>query len=269
VAFIEMDDGVQIHVEDAGTGRPIVFLHGWPVSSRMFEYQFLHLVPKGYRCVGIDLRGFGRSQKPWGDYDYDVFADDVRQVLKALELKDVTLAGFSMGGAIALHYMARHKGKRVARLALLGAAAPSFTRREGYPHGLEKSQVDEFIRAALADRPQMLANFGGIFFHRQDRISKPLADWFHGLALEAMPHATVDCLRALRDSDLRPDMAKVAVPTAIFHGIHDQICPFGFADAMYQGIKGARLIRFEESGHGLFVDEMDKLNEELGTFAAG
>ena len=135
--FIEVEPNVHLHIRDWGKGKTIVFIPGWPLSHEMFEYQFINLVKQGYRCVGITLRGFGKSSKPWGDYHYDIFADDIKKVLEILDLNDVTLAGHSMGGAISLHYVAQHKSARVAKLALFGAAAPCFTKKPGFPYGLE------------------------------------------------------------------------------------------------------------------------------------
>ena len=131
--FIEVEPKVSLNIWDWGKGKTIVFIPGWPLSHEMFEYQFTHLAQKGYRCIGITLRGFGKSSKPWGEYNYDIFADDIKKVLQILDLRDVTLAGHSMGGAVALHYISRHKSERVARLGLFGAAAPSFTRRPDFP----------------------------------------------------------------------------------------------------------------------------------------
>lgn len=264
--FIEVEPGVRVYVEDTGVGTPVFFVHGWPVSQKMFEYQFSQFHRNGYRCIGIDLRGFGRSDKPYGEYSYDVFADDVHKVLEELNLRDITLAGFSMGGAIALHYVARHHGDRVARLALLAAAAPSFTRRKGFPYGLERSVVDGLIDACEANRPEMLAEFGKIFFYRADSVRHRFADWFFGLGLEASHQATVSCLEVLRDGDLRSDMAKVKVPTLILHGVEDRVCLFPLAEQMHAGIGGSQLVRFEKSGHGLFFDERPKFNEELTRF---
>lgn len=258
--------GVNVHVEDVGEGTPIVLLHGWPVNHRMFEYQMNWLPEHGYRVIGIDLRGYGASDKPWKGYDYDTMADDVRAVLGAMDLRDVVLGGFSMGGAIAIRYMARHDGDRVSKLALFGAAAPSFTQREGFPHNLDGATVDEFVAACRTDRPALLADFGGMFFDESTEISPKFEDWFHGLGMEAAGHSTAASLLALRDEDLRDDLGKISVPTAIFHGVNDQICSFELAEAMHAGIEGSSLTRFEKSGHGLFYDELEKFNQELRGF---
>lgn len=265
MSYVEVEPGVKVFVQDWGSGKPIVFIHGWPLSHRMFEYQFTQLPKLGYRCIGIDLRGYGQSDKPWGDYNYNVFADDVKKVLEALDLRDVTLAGFSMGGAVTIHYMARHAGDRVAKVALFGAAAPCLTKKPDFPQGLDNAPYDDFIKACYTDRAQMNVDFGNVTFHKP--LSPKLNDWFVNLGMEASAHATAMSVVALRDSDLRPDLAKIVVPTAIFHGVHDKVAPFGItAEVNHQGINGSKLIRFENSGHGLFYDEKDKFNEELMRF---
>jgi len=267
--YLDVGSGVYLHLRDWGQGQPIVLIHGWPLSLEMYEYQFTQLPARGFRCIGVSLRGFGKSSQPWGEYDYDVFADDIKKVLERLDLRGVTLGGFSMGGAIVLHYMARHRGERVSRLALFAAAAPSWTKREGFPYGIEASEVDGFIRACYSDRAQLMENFGRIFFRSEDAVSPKLAQWFHGLNMAASPHATAACLMALRDADLRGDMVQVKVPTAIFHGAQDRVCPFALAEEMAKGIEDAYLIRFDHSGHGLFYEEQEKFNQQLMNFAQG
>src|SRR3990167_3575940 len=261
--FIEVEPNVKMYVEDFGAGKPVVFIHGWPVNHNMFEYQFNQLPKHGYRCIGIDLRGYGKSDKPWCDYTYDQLADDVKKVLDALNLQDVTLCGFSMGGAIAMHYTAKYNGHRMSKLALLGAAAPVFTERSDFPHGIPKTDVNDLIALCYKDRAKLLETIGNIFFYDKDALSPKLRDWFHGLGMEASSHATVMSLIQLRDADLRADLSKINVPTAILHGVADKICPFVFADVMQKGIKNSKIIRFEKSGHGLFWDEQEKFNKEL------
>ncbi len=135
--YIEIDRNLRLDVRDWGMGKPILFVAGWPFGYEIFEYQFSSLTQSGYRCIGISMRGFGQSSKPWGDHTYDVFADDLKAALDTLDVDNVTLVGFSMGAAIVLNYMSRHRGARIANLALCGAAAPSFTIRTGFPFGIE------------------------------------------------------------------------------------------------------------------------------------
>lgn len=292
--YVQVDDKVYLHIRDWGRGNPIVFVPGWPFGHEMFEYQFTQLPRQGYRCIGISMRGFGKSSKPWGEYTYDVFADDLQSVLNSLDLHDVTLVGFSMGGAIALRYMARHKGDRIANLVLCSSAAPSFTTSPGFPLGTEPGAVDILIELCYSDRARLNADFGRIFFKNSNEISTPLLNWFQSLGMEASAHATAACLATLRDSDLRADIQSVNVPTVIFHGLHDRICPFALAETMTApaesmpaggeamavgteaisageepvagGIRGARLVRFENSGHALFYEEQGKFNAELINF---
>ncbi len=267
--YFEVEPGVRLHVRDWGKGKTIVFIHGWPLSDEMWEYQFTQLPQKGYRCVAISLRGFGKSDQPWGSYTYDVFADDIKKVLGPLAAGEVTLGGFSMGGAIALHYMARHGGAHVKRLALFGAAAPVWIKRPDFPQGgIDKAAVDDLIKLCHTDRAQLMENFGKIFFRSEDAVGRRLADWLFAINMQASPHAAAACLVALRDADLRKDMAAVKVPTAIFHGANDKVCPFSLAEVMAKGIAGAKVVRFESSGHGLFFEEKEKFNKELMAFAA-
>jgi non-heme chloroperoxidase len=263
---IASSNGVKINVQDIGSGKPVVFLHGWPVNHSMFEYQFNELPKHGYRCIGIDLRGFGESDKPWDGYNYDTLADDVKAVLDALKLESVTLAGFSMGGAISIHYMARHQGVHVGKLVLLGAAAPVFTQREDFPYGLPKSAVDGLITATYADRPGMLKTFSQLFFYAPEKLSPEFNIWNLSLGLAASSRATIQCAVELRDADLRSDLASIKVPTAILHGLDDKICLFDLAKVLHQGIKGSVLIPFEQAGHGFYYEQRDKFNKKLIDF---
>lgn len=264
--FVKVEQDVNLFVEDIGPkdGRVIFFLHGWPVNHKMYEYQFNQLPRQGFRCIAIDIRGFGKSDRPWQGYSYDRISDDVRTVIDALQLKDVILAGFSMGGAIAIRYMARHAGHQVSKLALFGAAAPSFTKRPDYPYGMSKTEVNKLIEQTYKDQPEMLTGFGGIFFAKY--ITESFKNWFQDLGLEASGHGTALSAVSLRDEDLRDDLGKINVPTVIFHGMKDQVCPFVFAKLMNDGIKDSELVPFKYSGHGLFYDEMEKFNRELVRF---
>ncbi|GAK11902.1 alpha/beta fold hydrolase [Geomicrobium sp. JCM 19039] len=262
--FIEVGEKTNVFVEDIGRGKPVVFLHGWPVNHKMFEHQMSVLPEKGFRFIGIDLRGYGNSDKPSHGYDYDTMADDVRKVIDQLKLEDAVLAGFSMGGAIAVRYMARHEGKGISKLALLGAAAPVFTERDDFAHGIPKDNVNGLIDGAYADRANMLVDFGSLFFGKDP--SEAYNRWFHGLAMEAGPHATILSARTLRDADLRDDLSSIHVPTAILHGRNDEVCPFELAEILEHGIEKSTLIPFEESGHSLFHDEREKFNDELVRF---
>ncbi|MWG36079.1 alpha/beta fold hydrolase [Halomarina oriensis] len=263
---VSVDDDVELFVRDWGEGEPIVFLHGWPLSHRMYEQQFTDLVDRGYRCIGVDLRGYGQSDKPWSEYSYDMFADDVRAVLDDLDVEDVTLVGFSMGGGIATHYMSRHDGAHVERLALLAAASPCLTEKPDFPQGLDESEVNPLIDGAREDRPAMLSQFTDMLFHTE--VSEETKRWLEGIGGDASPQATIESAKTFRDEDLRPDMADIDVPTLICHGVHDEITPFEItAEVLHDGIADSELVRFENSGHGLVTDETEKINDHLAEFA--
>lgn len=265
--YIRVEPDVKIYVEDLNPEgkKTILFLHGWPGSHKLFEYQFDQLPNMGYRCIGIDTRGFGNSDKPWEGYDYNRLADDVRCVVEALKLQDFTLAGHSTGGAIAVRYMARHKGYGVSKLVLMGAAVPSVIQRPYFPYGLPREAVNEIIQETYNDRPKMLRKFGDMFFFQL--VSEPFSDWFFQLGLEASGWATASIANTwLGEESLFSDLGKIHAPTLILHGIHDKVCLFPLAEAQRQGIKNSKLVPFKYSGHGLFYDQRDKFNKELAQF---
>ncbi|HWR09343.1 alpha/beta hydrolase [Sporomusa sp.] len=264
--YIKVEPDVKIYVEDLNPEgeKTILFLHGWPLSHNAYEYQFNQLPKMGYRCIGIDTRGFGNSDRPWHGYDYDRLSDDVRAVVEALNIKNFTLGGHSMGGAIAIRYMTRHNGCGVAKLALFGAAAPSVTRRPDFPYGLPKEDVTQFIQQTYNDRPKMLQGVGDIFFFQY--LTGPFADWFLQLGLQAAGWSTAMCAATFRDESLFADLGRIRVPTLILHGIHDKVCLFPLGIAQKEGIRNSRLVPFKYSGHGLFYDERDKFNMELTQF---
>ncbi|MCP6683499.1 alpha/beta fold hydrolase [Bacillus nakamurai] len=263
--YVQTEENVSLFVEDIGQGQPIVFLHGWPLCHNMFEYQMNELPKKGFRCIGIDFRGYGQSDKPFEGYDYDTMADDVKAVIYTLELKDAVLAGFSMGGAIAVRYMTRHGGADIKKLILMSAAAPSFTKRPDYPYGFRKKDVDDLIAGFQKDRPKALADFSRIFFAKSK--TPEFKQWFQNLGLSASSYGTLHSAAALRDEDLRKELKDIKVPTLIMHGVKDKVCSVHFAKELKRRIPSASFIPFEESGHGIFYEEKDRLNEEITRFA--
>ena len=265
--YIEVERYVHLHVTDAGEGRPIVLIPGWPLSDEMYEYQYNDLMNKDYRVIGITLRGFGRSDKPYGAYNYDVHARDIKSVLDKLDINDAVMGGFSMGGAIAIHYIATYDAAHVSKLVLAGAAAPIWTQRKDFPYNLTQSAVDDLIALNFSDRPKLLSNFAKIFSASETSLNEGIGKWLNGIGLVATAHATGQCLYALRDTDLREDMKKIKIPTLILHGRKDKICSFDLAEQMKAGIKDSKLIAFEDSGHSLFLEETKKFNTELIKFA--
>lgn len=265
--YIEVEKNVRLHVTDLGEGKPIVLIHGWPLSDAMYEYQYQYLVQKGFRVIGISLRGFGKSDKPYGRYDFDVFADDIKVILDKLKVENAVLGGFSLGGAVVIHYITKYNSAHIGKLALFAAAAPSWLQRPGYPLGLTPENAASFVQLTRTDRPQVLDNFDKAFGATETSLSKGMSEWLMGINLEASPYAASQSIAALTQLDLRPVLSKITVPTAIFHGTQDKLCDFAFANELNKGIKNSYIVKFENSGHALFVEERDKFNTELEKFA--
>jgi pimeloyl-ACP methyl ester carboxylesterase len=265
--YIEVEPNVRLHISDAGAGRPVVLIHGWPLSDEMFEYQYNALIEKKYRVIGITLRGFGKSDKPYGEYNYDIHALDIKRILNKLEITDAVLVGFSMGGAISIRFVSSDSGAHVSKLVLVGAAAPIWTQRKNFPYNLPKSAVNDLIEQNYTDRPKLLSDFAKIFSATETSLNEGISSWLNGICLSASSYATAQCLIALRDTDLRSDMAKIKIPTVIMHGKKDQICSYDLAEQMKAGIKNSHIVPFENSGHSLFLEETQKFNSELIKFA--
>jgi len=265
--YIEVEPNVRLHVTDAGEGRPVVLIPGWPLSDEMYEYQYNDLIRNNFRVIGITLRGFGKSDKPYGKYDYDVHALDIKMVLNKLKVEDVVLGGFSMGGAIAIRVASADNGARISKLALFGAAAPIWTKRVDFPYNLPTKAVDELIELNYTDRPKLLSNFGKIFSATETSLNAGIAGWLNGINISSSSYAMAQCLIALRDTDLRNDLPKIKIPTLIMHGKKDKICSFDLAEQMKKGIANSHLVAFENSGHSLFLEETAKFNAELIRFA--
>ncbi len=260
--FVKTTDEVNLAVYDLNPKgkRTILLIHGWPLSHLIFEYQLEMLLSENWRVVTVDLRGFGNSDVPAGGYSYDQLAEDIYRVVCALRLDRFVLAGFSMGGAVALRYMNRFQGYGVRRLILLSAASPCFVRSCECPFGLDREDVNEMIEEAASDRPSFVRNFS----HNQLFAcchSDAALDWFEKIALSASGIATVQCGLTLRDEDGREDLECVRVPTAIIHGGRDQVVPVEMARYQQEHIRSASLCILENSGHGIFYDESDCFND--------
>lgn len=252
---------VDLYVQDWSAGKTIVFIHGWPFDHRMFEYQMMALAKRDCRVVAVDLRGFGQSAKPWDGNDYDTWAIDIGKVIAELILRDVTLAGFSMGGAIAANYVARRIDTRISKLALISAPVLNPA-----PKPEDKQALAADIENIIEDRPKFMREYVKRII--KSPISSDNRDWLVSLGMQASLRACARGLEELRDRDLRTTLVNIRIPTRFFHGTEDQIVPFPLAEEQAKLIKGASLVPFENSGHALFWDDKDRLVEELDKFAA-
>ncbi|MFC5560052.1 alpha/beta fold hydrolase [Ureibacillus thermophilus] len=255
--YVPVDSGVKLYVEDINPfgKKTIVFLHGWPLNHKQFEYQFNVLPALGYRCIGIDWRGYGKSDKPLEGYDFNRLADDVLAVVKALQLQHFALVGHSTGGAIAIRYMSRHNGYGVSKLILVASAAPV---------GFTQETAQSFLELAYNDRAKMMQKvIDGFFFQY---ITKEFSDWFMNMGMEAASWSTIAIINTLRDEKLYADLSKIHVPTLIIHGIHDKVIPFAQTLELSERIPNSIIVPFQYSGHGTFWEERNKFNEVLWQF---
>jgi non-heme chloroperoxidase len=268
--YVKAQDGTGLFYEEYGQGEPLVLIHGWPLSTRMWEYQMTALAGQGIRCIAYDRRGFGRSDHPSLGYDYDTFADDLKAVLEHLDLHDVTLAGFSMGGGELARYMSRHQGARVAKTVLISAVTPYLLKTSDNASGVDPNVFEKILLDLTVDRPQFLTEFSEQFFG-VGMLSSPVSQSMLSAtcedAMRASPVATLACVKAFSETDFRQDLKSIKVPTLIIHGDNDKTVPIESS-----GKETARLLpdaRFEiyaGAPHGLFYTDKDRLNGDLAKF---
>jgi non-heme chloroperoxidase len=264
--FIEVEKNVRLHVSDLGEGRPVILIHGWPLSDAMYEYQYAALLKNNYRAIGITLRGFGQSDKPYGKFSYDVFADDIKVVLEELQIDNAVLGGFSFGGATVIRFISKYNSEHVSKLALFGAAAPCEVLKEDFPYGLPMEILNNLIELNSVNRPQLIEEFGKLFAATETALPKNISGWLATIQFQSSQYAMEQGLYMIRDSDLRADLKNITIPAVIFHGKLDKLCPFELAEQLHNGIANSKLIAFENSGHALFLEELPKFNDELIKF---
>ncbi len=273
MAFFKSADGTSLFYKDWGSGSPVVFVHGWPLNADMWDYQMLPMVRQGLRTIAYDRRGFGRSDQPGGRYDYDVLADDLAALLDTLDLHDVTLVGFSMGGGEVARYVARHGTARLARIALVACVTPFLLKTDDNPDGVDRSVFDAMAAPIQQDRPHFFPTFvknfyGSSLLHQT--ISSSFAEWNVGMAMQASILSTVDCIRLFSETDFRADLPKFDKPTLVIHGTADQTVPIEVSGAKAAAlIPGARLLEYEGAPHGLVYTERDRLTADLLAFVRG
>lgn len=263
-------DGTRLYFNDWGSGAPVVLIHGWPLSSAMWEYQAIALLDAGLRVISYDRRGFGRSDQPAAGYDYDTLADDLAAVIAAAGVDRVALAGFSMGGGEVARYLSRHGTGGIAKAVLIGAVTPCLLRSDDNPHGAPEAVLDDLKQNIRKDRPQFLSDFGRDFYGVgwvTRPVSEPWLEWTRSLALAASPVATLACVDAFGRTDFRPDMAAFTMPTLIIHGTADKTVPIdATARIAARLVPHAELIEYDGAPHGLFATDPARLNDDLVRF---
>ena len=268
--YVTTADGTTLFYNDWGSGTPVILIHGWPLDADMWEYQMMAMAARGHRVIAYDRRGFGRSSQPWEGYDYNTFADDLKTIIDSLQLSNVTLVGFSMGGGEVARYMSRHGGKNVARAVLVSAVTPLMLQTESHPDGIDRAVFDAMVAQLKADRPHFLASFGKTFFGAgmlNFTVTNEILTWAENTAMLASPKATIDCVRAFSETDFREDLARISVPTLVVHGSDDQIVPIEISGELTaKAVKNARLVVYEGGSHGLPITQKDRLNADLLSF---
>ena len=269
--FVQARDGTQLFCNDWGSGRPVVLIHGWPLSGDSWEYQSVRLVEAGFRVVVPDRRGFGRSEQPWAGYDYETFADDVEAVLEARNLRDAVVVGFSMGGGEVAKLLGRDNG-RVAKAVLVASVVPFMLQTADNPEGVDGGVFDGMIEGVRSDRPEFLTDFAKQFYGHSllggVAVSTGIQQWTLMMAMQASPRATIECIKAFGRTDLRADLARATKPVLVIHGTNDQTVPIDVAGRRAAAaIPGATLVEYDGAPHGLFITERDRLADDLIAFA--
>lgn len=267
---ITTDDKTRLYVKDWGQGRPVILLHGWPLSSDSWDDQAMAIAKAGFRTIAYDRRGFGRSSQPWSGYDYDTLADDLAAVIEQTGAQDATVVGFSMGGGEVARYMSRHAGKGVAKAALVSSVVPFMLKTDDNPEGTEPSVFESMTKDMTEDRAEF---FGGFFkdFFGVGMLSNPVSDellqWARSVSMQAGLNATLASAKSFATTDFRPDLAAFRVPTLIIHGTADKTVPIDAAGrAAAKGIAGSMLIEYEGAPHGLFATHKARLTQDLLAF---
>jgi non-heme chloroperoxidase len=264
-------DGTQLYVKDWGSGRPVVLIHGWPLSADSWDAQAMALADAGLRAIAYDRRGFGRSDQPWTGYDYDTLADDLADVLKETGAEeDATLVGFSMGGGEVARYMSRHEGKGVIAAGLVSSVVPYMLQTDDNPDGVPEEKLQSIADGILKDRPGFFRTFLEQFFgvgFISSPVSDETVDWAWRLAMQGGLKPILACAQSFGHTDLRGDLPAFRVPTLVVHGTSDKTVPIDpTGRAAARGIAQSQLVEYDGAPHGLTVTESDRFTNDLLTF---
>jgi non-heme chloroperoxidase len=270
MSTIQTQDETEIYYRDWGSGQPVVFSHGWPLTGDAFEDQMFFLASRGYRCVAHDRRGHGRSSQPWQGNDMDTYADDLAALVNQLDLKNVIHVGHSTGGGEVARYIGRHGVKRVAKVVLIGAVPPLMLKTDANPGGLPKEIFDQIRNGVLSDRSQFFRDLTMPFYGYNRpgaKVSQGVRDsfWLQGM-MAGLP-ACYFCIKAFSETDQTEDLKKIDVPTLILHGDDDQIVPIADS-AMLSAklVKNANLKVYKGAPHGMCTTHKDLVNQDLLAF---
>ncbi len=270
MAYITTRDNTKLYIKDWGSGRPVILLHGWPLSADSWDDQAMAIADAGLRAIAYDRRGFGRSDQPWSGYNYDTLADDLAAVVEETGATDAAIVGFSMGGGEVARYMSRHGGKNVAQAVLISSVVPYMLKTANNPDGVDQATFDQMTEGMKQDRAHFFAGFFRDFYG-VGLVSHPVSDevleWSRDIAMQASLKATLDCANAFATTDFRPDLASFSVPTLLIHGTDDKTVPIDATGrAAARAIPHAKLIEYDGAPHGLFATHKERLTNDLLAF---
>ncbi len=273
MAIVTTQDQTSLFVKDWGSGRPVILLHGWPLSADSWDDQATAIADAGMRAISYDRRGFGRSSQPSSGYDYDTLADDLATVMEHTGAKDAAIVGFSMGGGEVARYMSRHGGKHVVQAGLISSVVPFMLKTADNPDGTDAEVFDKMTKGMKEDRAKFFASFFKDFYG-VGLVSHPTsnehiqASW--NVAMQAGLRPTLTCAKAFATTDFRPDLKAFHCPTLIIHGTADKTVPIDAAGrAAAKGISQSTLIEYDGAPHGLFATEKERFTRDLLAFLKG
>ncbi len=268
---ITTKDGTEIFYKDWGLGRPVVFSHGWPLNADAWDQQLFFMASNGFRAIAHDRRGHGRSAQPWEGNDMDHYADDLAELIEALNLHDAVLVGHSTGGGEVVRYIGRHGTERVSQAVLVGAVPPIMLKTANNPGGLPIEVFDQMRQGVLADRSQFYRDLSAPFYGANrpgNTVSQGIRDGFWLMSMQVGMKAAYDCIEQFSETDFNEDLKKIDIPTLVIQGDDDQIVPFEDSGRLTaQIVTGAELKIYPGAPHGLFATHTEKLNDDLLAFA--
>lgn len=273
--FIKTDDkqkGEHVHLyyQDFGKGQPVILIHGWPLSLRMWENQVQEIVDAGFRCIAYDRRGFGDSDRPWSNYDYESLALDLRALIEHLHLRDCILVGFSMGGGEVVRYLSMFGDDRIAKAVLISSIIPIVKKTDDNPNGVPQDKLEEIMQSLKTKRVTFLAEFGKQFYNYSDnkeKVSEEQLRYDWTIASFASPRATIQTANAWANTDFRSELRNIRVPTLIVHGDADQIVPIETSsEQSSKEIRDNKYVVIKDGPHGLFLTHKEELNSTLLDF---
>ena len=270
MSYITTQDHTKLFYKDWGSGKPVIFLHGWPLSSDSWDDHAMAVADAGFRSIAYDRRGFGRSTHPWNGYDYNTLADDLAAVIEQTGASEVTLVGFSMGGGEIARYMDRHQGKGISKAVLVSSVVPFMLKTEDNPTGTDQTVFDEMTINMIEDRAAFFTDFFKKFYGvnmLNHPASQEILEWSRSTAMLANLKGTLACAGAFSSTDFRPDLSAFNVPTLIIHGTDDETVPIDASGrAAAAAIPNSQLIEYEGAPHGLLVTEKQRFTNDLLNF---